>query len=298
VTRGQGLEHPTRPAQAGGDRQQEEVVAGLAQQQRGRDRGSGGERRRTQEVQARGRRELAKRGRTVTIHYRRVFGPLGAWLERAGPVVHPLCWPVSMAGAPTKKDEQSTRSRERLVAAATQLFAQRGYRDASVQAIAEAAGISRGSIFWHFGSKEGLLSAVAEAAFRRWEAETLVGDVGDARGLEAVRRALDSHQRFLRDERDVLRLFFVLMFEALGPRPELAERFAALHRGLRERGSEWLRDGDLREDVDPETVAALITGALGGIAYQHLLDPDALDLERTYADLGRALERGLAAAPR
>ena len=193
----------------------------------------------------------------------------------------------------SKKDEQSTRSRERLIEAATRLFTEKGYRDASVQAIAEAAGISRGSIFWHFGSKEGLLSAVAEEAFRRWETETLVGDVGDARGLEAMRRALASHRRFLREDSDVLRLFFVLMFEALGPRPELAERFAALHRGLRERGREWL-DGDLRDDVDPETVAALITGALGGIAYQYLLDPQGLDLDRTYADLERTFERGLA----
>jgi AcrR family transcriptional regulator len=196
----------------------------------------------------------------------------------------------------TKKDEQSTRSRERLVQAATRLFAERGYRDTSVQAIAEAAGISRGSIFWHFGSKEGLLSAVAEEAFRRWETETLVGDVGDARGIEAMRRALDSHRRFLLDDTDVLRLFFVLMFEALGPRPELVERFAELHRGLRERGREWLRDDDVRADVDPATVAALITGALGGIAYQYLLDPGGLDLDRAYSDLERLLARGLAAS--
>lgn len=199
---------------------------------------------------------------------------------------------------PTKKDEQSTRSRQRLVDAATRLFAERGYRDTSVQAIAESAGISRGSIFWHFGSKEGLLSAVAEAAFRRWETETLVGDVGDARGIEAMRRALESHKRFLRDDADVLRLFFVLMFEALGPRPELAARFAELHRDLRARGRDWLRDGGLRDDVDPETVATLITGALGGIAYQYLLDPDGLDLDRAYADLTRVLADGLSASPR
>ena len=205
---------------------------------------------------------------------------------------------MEAATRPTKKDEQATRSRERLVEAATRLFAERGYRDTSVQAIAEAAGISRGSIFWHFGSKDGLLSAVAEEAFRRWETETLVGDVGDARGVEAMRRALDSHKRFLRDEEDVLRLFFVLMFEALGPRPELAGRFAALHQGLRERGREWLSGGDLRPDVDPATVAGLITGALGGIAYQHLLEPEGLDLDRTYADLERVLAQGLAAAPR
>src|SRR5205809_4514315 len=105
--------------------------------------------------------------------------------------------------ATSRKGEQAEQSRERLIDAATRLFAERGYRDTSVQAIAEAAGISRGSIFWHFGSKEGLLSAVAEEAFRRWETETLVGDVGDARGIEAMRRALDSHRRFLLDDTDV-----------------------------------------------------------------------------------------------
>ena len=73
--------------------------------------------------------------------------------------------------ATSRKREQSQQSRERLIDAATRLFAERGYRDASVQAIGEEAGISRGSIFWHFGSKEGLLWAVVQRAFTRWELE-------------------------------------------------------------------------------------------------------------------------------
>jgi TetR/AcrR family transcriptional regulator, acrAB operon repressor len=193
----------------------------------------------------------------------------------------------------TSKQDQSHRSREKLLEAATQLFAERGYRDTSVQAIGEAAGISRGSIFWHFGSKEGLLEAVVEQAFTRWKNETLVADVGDSRGLEAVRRALASHRRFLGSQSEVLRLFYVLMFEALGPRPELAERFAELHRGLRDRGRDWLADTDLRDDVDAGSLATILTGALGGIAYQYLLDPDGLELDGLYADLERVLERGL-----
>lgn len=200
--------------------------------------------------------------------------------------------------ATSRKREQSELSRERLIEAATRLFAERGYRDASVQAIGEAAGISRGSIFWHFGSKEGLLSAVAEEAFRRWENETLVAEVGEARGVEAMRRALDSHRRFLTGDREMLRLFYVLMFEALGPRAELAERFARLHDRLRERGRAWLAASDVRPDLDPETAAMLITGALGGLAYQHLLDPRAVDLDRAYADLERMLAAGLARGPR
>ena len=202
--------------------------------------------------------------------------------------------------ATSRKREQSELSRERLIEAATRLFAERGYRDASVQAIGEAAGISRGSIFWHFGSKEGLLWAVVQRAFTRWEAETLVPEVGDARGEEAIGRALRAHRRFLADEGGTLRLLFVLMFEALGPRPELAGEFARLHRDLRVLATPWLEeavaDGDFRDDVDPETIVTLIIATLGGIVYQHLLDPEGLDLDRCYADLERVLDRGLAVA--
>ena len=202
--------------------------------------------------------------------------------------------------ATSRKREQSELSRERLIEAATGLFAERGYRDASVQAIGEVAGISRGSIFWHFGSKEGLLWAVVQRAFTRWEAETLVPEVGDARGQEAIARALRAHRRFLADEGGTLRLLFVLMFEALGPRPELAGEFARLHRDLRVLATPWLEeavaDGDFRDDVDPESIVTLIIATLGGIVYQYLLDADGVDLDRCYADLERVLERGLAVA--
>ena len=202
--------------------------------------------------------------------------------------------------AASRKRVQSERSRERLIDAATRLFAERGYRDASVQAIGEAAGISRGSIFWHFGSKEGLLWAVVQRAFTRWEAEILVPEVAGARGEEAIARALRAHRRFLTEEGSTLRLLFVLMFEALGPRPELAGEFARLHRDLRALATPWLvqaaAEGEFRADVDPRTIVTLIVGTLGGIVYQYLLDPDGLDVDRCYDDLERVLGRGLALA--
>jgi TetR/AcrR family acrAB operon transcriptional repressor len=204
--------------------------------------------------------------------------------------------------AATKKDEQALATRERLIEAATQLFADRGYRDTSVQAIGAAAGISRGSIFWHFGSKEGLLLAVVERAFAEWESEVLVPDVGDAVGVEAIRRALDAHRRFLVDDSaKAIRLLFVLMFEALGPRPEHAQRFVDLHAHLRTLGGAWLAEGqkrgDVRDDVDPVAATTILVGTMGGVAYQYLLDPS-LDLEQIYDDMADVLVDGLAARPR
>ena len=206
-----------------------------------------------------------------------------------------------MAAAPipqTAKQEQAARSRRALIEAATALFAERGYDGTSVQAIGARAGVSRGSIFWHFGAKEGLLWAVVERAFEQWETEVLVPDVGEATGIEAVRRALAAHRRFLTERGGALRLFYILIFEALGPRPDLAREFAGLHERLRDMTVPWIHraieSGEMRDDLDARATVIFISGALGGLAYQWLLDPGGFDLERAYADLERTLVRGLA----
>ena len=62
----------------------------------------------------------------------------------------------------TRREHTSTESRELILTAAAELFAAKGYRQTTFADVAERSGISRGSIPWHFGSKEGLLLAVLE----------------------------------------------------------------------------------------------------------------------------------------
>lgn len=61
---------------------------------------------------------------------------------------------VTYTRAPAEK-------RERLLAAARELFAERGFDDTSTQQIAKAAGVSEGILFHHFRSKRGLLERIA-----------------------------------------------------------------------------------------------------------------------------------------
>lgn len=59
---------------------------------------------------------------------------------------------------------RSETKRARIIEAATQHFAERGYQDARVGDIAAALGIAKGSIFQHFGSKDGLFFEVYKHA--------------------------------------------------------------------------------------------------------------------------------------
>ncbi|MEN1680492.1 MAG: TetR/AcrR family transcriptional regulator [Planctomycetota bacterium] len=72
-------------------------------------------------------------------------------------------------GEPTsisKDDPAPTRAQEtqqRIIAAASQVFLELGYRNCSIEDVAAAAGVTKPTVYSHFGSKEGLLTSVTQA---------------------------------------------------------------------------------------------------------------------------------------
>src|SRR5258707_7108110 len=58
--------------------------------------------------------------------------------------------------------ERGQATRRQLVAAATTLFATRGYEATSIEAVLEEAGVSRGALYHHFEDKRALFEAVLD----------------------------------------------------------------------------------------------------------------------------------------
>jgi TetR/AcrR family transcriptional regulator len=65
--------------------------------------------------------------------------------------------------------ELDARTRSRLIRAAVQVFDKKGYDAASVREIVEMAGVTKPALYYHFGSKEGLLKAILTAGAREFE---------------------------------------------------------------------------------------------------------------------------------
>jgi AcrR family transcriptional regulator len=88
---------------------------------------------------------------------------------------------------PNKNVARGEATRGQLIAVATRMFAERGYEDTSIEAVLQEAGVSRGSLYHHFPSKEALFEAVAEDMETSVGVQTLAAADGITEPLAALR---------------------------------------------------------------------------------------------------------------
>jgi len=192
--------------------------------------------------------------------------------------------------------ERVAESDGKLLSAALRLIGERGYRGTSLAAIGEAAGYSRGLVHERFGSKAGLLWALVERILRIWNRDGRELGLAGLTGLDALAGMVDNHRRAVEEGRGI-RAFYALMFEAFGPTPELVTEFRELHRVFRADIERAIREGvdagTIRADVDAPAQAALLLGALRGLAFQALLDPDGIAIAAAYEAQKQNLRRVL-----
>jgi AcrR family transcriptional regulator len=199
----------------------------------------------------------------------------------------------------TSVDGKATR--DRIVEAGMRLFAERGFRGATVGEIEEAAGLTprAGALYKHFESKHAVLDAAFERHVRELEAihsAIELTPLGDLRAELTLLARWGLHM--LDRERDLRRIVITE-----GDRfPELKERFREriADRAYREAITfirRKIERGELPE-ADAEAVAVLLVGAL--LAYHLELDvfgrpPAGVDEERlvaTFVDACMAMASG------
>lgn len=186
-----------------------------------------------------------------------------------------------------RRTETSRETRSLLLAAASEMFAERGFQQTTFVDLAERSGISRGSITWHFGNKDGLLLAVVED-----QAESLI------KLCEQLARMKPTEiQDYLRSEDtsgDALRssqLILALYNEALKPDSSIHEAFVDLHRRARSTIEQWAEQHlALPEGTSSADAAAALFGAGIGILIQWMIAPDLVTTEAGYRAMRTILE--------
>jgi AcrR family transcriptional regulator len=122
--------------------------------------------------------------------------------------------------------ERSRERQRRILDAALSVFSRRGYRDTSVEEVAEAAQTSKGGLYFHFPGKQVLFRALLDVSARRLRDEVEEAILKESTPVARADAALLTVLRTFAEHRTMARLF---MIEALGAGPEFSDRLLEVH---------------------------------------------------------------------
>jgi AcrR family transcriptional regulator len=105
-----------------------------------------------------------------------------------------------------RPDEGHARRSEEILAAAVQVFATKGFAATDVQEIADRAGVGKGTVYRHFGTKEGLFLAAADRGAKQLRAAVDATFNSSSDPLERMRRACIAFLSFFDEHSEYLEL--------------------------------------------------------------------------------------------
>ncbi len=201
-----------------------------------------------------------------------------------------------MTRAETKK--RGGDKRERILQAATKVFAQKGFYATRVSEIAKAAGVADGTIYLYFQNKDDVLISIFEDRIGRL-LEILQGVVeSEASAEEQVRRIVELQLGLLEDQRDLAEVITVNLRQSSRLLKQYAAPLFTRYLELMARVvADGQKDGTFRSDVHPKVAARSLWGGLDGLALTWALGsegkPEAAKLRKAASQFATLFLDGL-----
>ncbi|MFJ4687944.1 TetR/AcrR family transcriptional regulator [Streptomyces sp. NPDC091377] len=172
---------------------------------------------------------------------------------------------------------RSEERRAELVRAALEVIAERGYRGASLAAVAERVGLTQQGLLHYFPTKDALLVAVLQER-DQWDA------VPATRWRVELLAALVEYNVM---RPGIVQTFSALLGESVTEDHPARAYFTERYARVRENFADVLRTeyGErLPNGLTPERAAPLLVAVMDGLQYQWLLDPESVDMPGAFRD--------------
>jgi AcrR family transcriptional regulator len=191
--------------------------------------------------------------------------------------------------------EDTDQTIQALLDAALKVFGRDGYAAARLEDVAKEAGVTRGAIYRHFGSKPALFARLVEEPALTGSADLEEAVQAGGSPVEILRRALVATLRHIQADARFREVMALTLFHT-GDSPELA----ALHRVRT--GEQLIRvnevferakvQGELRPDLDPQVAAHAFVAYQDGLVAAFLANPGS-DVIRQAEQLAEVFIRGI-----
>jgi AcrR family transcriptional regulator len=191
----------------------------------------------------------------------------------------------------TRHSARGQVRRDEIVRAAVEVIAERGYRGASLAAVADKVGLTQQGLLHYFPSKEDLLIGVLQ-----WRERTDTGGrdtIAEPMSMAATQGVVEANAH----REAIVRTFSALLGESVTGNHPAADYFRARYRRVREALTATLRQewGDrLPSGLTPEEAAPLVIAIMDGLQFQWLHEPETFDMPAAFRAFVRLLDPKMA----
>jgi TetR/AcrR family transcriptional regulator, acrAB operon repressor len=198
----------------------------------------------------------------------------------------------------TKEDAELTR--QALLKAAIKVFSKQGFAATRLEDIAEAAKVTRGAVYHHFGGKAELFIEIIDGASQTGDRAIQRAIQEGGTFLEIVQRILVFTVQMLNDDSQYRAAMALLLFNAWESPELLSMREERLKHGLTQMEQVVgffrmaLAQGAVRADLDPEVAARAFMAYQNGLMMLWLASPGILNVEQHSQGLAEIFVQGIA----
>ncbi len=183
--------------------------------------------------------------------------------------------------------------RARILQAGLDLAAESGPSGMTISQICERAGVKPPAIYYHFGSKEGLLGAVVETVAEAWLDQLEASQPAEGNIAERLRAAVDGWQAMIEDPARPIKLLLSVQLDGAERSPEIEASLRRVYQRAREviAGGIHAAAGQI---ADVDVLAEQVLGLVQGAALAFHLESDRKRLRARLRSIGRLIESSVA----
>jgi len=185
---------------------------------------------------------------------------------------------------------QAQDSRDEILKAAMQLFANRGFHETSMSEVAREAHVSKALIFWHFKTKEELFVAVLNRLLEPYFID-FAEEAGKLDERAQIQKLVEQYLHFIHENANSVRFFLAQMMHDQHLSETLSDQVLRLYGGYRGMLVELIaraqEKGMCSRRFAPEAAAGFLVSALNGLLIEHLfIGGSSVDTEAAVAMVG------------
>ena len=184
---------------------------------------------------------------------------------------------------------KKTSTREKILSVTRQLMTEKGVQATTLADISQAAGISQGTLFYYYKSKDDLIYDILEQHFSQLT-DAIIASIPRRSSSDKITLLRGTLEKLIKDQ-DTSRMNIYLFQEAIAGNRDIKDRFMVKYQTWRELIARQV--SALFAINDPDHLASLgavILAIIDGLTIQYLLDDQSFDFKKAAGIMAGMLE--------